>query len=136
MEKSKTKHDVRIQVPVDVAVKEPWAGVVGKESDGYKVRSACANAHDIADDRVDKVVACTSSTPNHVEGMLARDNISMRAGGWGIYMDLRRAGESDANIVRGVSMPKSEQNKEPILTGPATTRAGIVSSTLLLASRP
>jgi hypothetical protein len=26
-------------------------------------------------------------------------------------MDLRRAGELDANIVRGLSMPKSEQNR-------------------------
>jgi hypothetical protein len=57
MEKSmKTKHDSRIQVPVDVAVEKPWARVVGKESNGYEVRFARANAHDIADDRVDEVV--------------------------------------------------------------------------------
>jgi hypothetical protein len=132
MEKSKTKYDLRIQVPVDVAMEEPWARVVGKESNGYEIRIACANAHDIADDRVDEVVGRASSTPNHMEGMLITDNISLQADGW---RDLHRAGESDANIV-SVSMPKSSQNKEPILTGPATTRAGIVSSTLFLDSRP
>ena len=69
----KTKHDLRIQVPVDVAVEEPGARVVGKESNGYEVRMASANAHDIADDRVDEVVGFTSSAPNHMEGMLVRD---------------------------------------------------------------
>lgn len=58
----------------------------------------------------------------------------MLADGCIAYIDLRRAGESDADIVKGVSTPKSGQ--KPILTGPATTRAGIVSSTLLLDSRP
>jgi hypothetical protein len=69
----KTKHDSRIQVPVDVAVEDPWARVVGKESNGYDVRTASANAHDIADDRVDEVVGFASSAPYHVEGMLVRD---------------------------------------------------------------
>ena len=68
----KTTHDSRIQVPVDVAVEEPWARVVGKESNGYEVSMASPNAHDIADDWVVEVVGFASGAPNHVEGMLVR----------------------------------------------------------------
>jgi len=74
MEKlKKTKHDLRIQVPVDVAVEEPWARVIGKESNSYEVRTASANAHDIADNGVGKVVGFASSAPNHMERVLVRD---------------------------------------------------------------
>ena len=66
-------HDLRIQVPVDVAMKKPWASVVGKESNGHNVRMTSPNAHDIADDGVVEVIGFTSSAPNHMEGMLARD---------------------------------------------------------------
>jgi hypothetical protein len=107
----KTTHDSRIQVPVDVAVEEPWARVVGKESNGYEVSMAGPNAHDIADDRVVEVVGFASGAPNHMEGMLVRDISARECGDRSICMDLRRAGELDANIVRGLSMPKSEQNR-------------------------
>jgi len=33
----KTRHYVRIQVPVDVTVEKPWARVVGEEADGHLV---------------------------------------------------------------------------------------------------
>ena len=46
---------VRAQVPVDVAVEEPRAGVVGIEPDRDIVARA-ADAHDVADDGVHKVV--------------------------------------------------------------------------------
>jgi hypothetical protein len=66
----------RIQVPVDVAVKEPWARVIGEESDGHDIRLAGADAHDIADDRVDEVVGVASGAPDHMEGMLVKRHIS------------------------------------------------------------
>ncbi len=68
----KIKCDLRVQVPVDVAVEEPRARVVGEESDSYKVGFASADAHDVADDRVDEVVGIVSSAPNHMEGMLLK----------------------------------------------------------------
>ena len=70
---NETTHNLRIQVPVDVAVKEPWASIVGKESNGHDVRMASPDAHDIADDRVVEVIGFASSAPNHMEGMLVRD---------------------------------------------------------------
>ncbi len=33
-EQNKAEEDIRVQMPVDVAVEEPRAGVVGEESDG------------------------------------------------------------------------------------------------------
>ena len=66
------KDDVRIQVPVDVTVTKPWARVVGEEPNSYTVSRAGASAHDIAEDRVFKVVCPASSTPKYVEGMLVR----------------------------------------------------------------
>jgi hypothetical protein len=91
----KTKHDSRIQVPVDVAVEKPRAGVVRKESNGYEVRFASANAHNITDDWVDEVVGFASSTPNHMERMLVRD-ILARELVTGAHVYSRRAGELDA----------------------------------------
>jgi hypothetical protein len=63
-------------VPVDVAVEEPRARVIGEESDGHKIRFAGADAHDITDDRVDEVVRLASGAPDHVEGMLVKRHIS------------------------------------------------------------
>ena len=99
-------------MPVDVAVEEPWARVVGKESNGYEVSMAGPNAHDIADDRVIEVVRFTPGAPNHMEGMLVRNISARECGDRSICMDLRRAGELDANNVRGLSMSKSEQNRD------------------------
>ena len=61
-------------MPVDVAVEEPRAGVIGEESDGHEIRRfAGADAHDIADDRVDEVVGLASGAPDHVKGMLVKE---------------------------------------------------------------
>ena len=42
-------------MPVNVAVEEPRAGVIGEEADGDIV-AGIANAHDIADYGIDEVV--------------------------------------------------------------------------------
>jgi hypothetical protein len=69
---TKTNYDIRIQVPIDVTVEEPWARVVGEEPNRYDVRRTCASAHDIANDRVDKVVGRVPSAPDNMERMLER----------------------------------------------------------------
>jgi hypothetical protein len=53
-------------MPIDVAVEEPWARVVGEESN-RDVISWVANAHDVAYDGVDVIVRRTTGTPDHVE---------------------------------------------------------------------
>jgi len=63
-------------VPVDVAVEEPWTGVIGEESDGHEIRFAGPDAHDIADDRVFEVVRIASGAPDHMERMLVKRHIS------------------------------------------------------------
>jgi hypothetical protein len=63
-------------VPVDVAVEEPRARVIGEESDGNEIRFAGTDAHDIADDRVNEVVGVASGAPDHMEGMLVKRHIS------------------------------------------------------------
>ena len=69
---TKTNYDIRIQVPIDVTVEEPWARIVGEEPNRYDVRRTCASAHDIANDRVDKVVGRVPSAPDNMERMLER----------------------------------------------------------------
>jgi hypothetical protein len=78
----KTKYDIQIQVPVDVTVEEPWTRVVGEEPNRYDIRMANASAHDIANDRVVKVVGRIPSATDHMERVLARKGkrISERAG--------------------------------------------------------
>ena len=61
-------------MPVNVTVEEPWARVVGEEPNRYHISGARANAHDIADNGVDKVVRRVSGASNHVEGVLIRGN--------------------------------------------------------------
>lgn len=63
-------------MPVDVAMEEPRAGVIGEESDGHEIRFTGADAHDIAEDRVDEVVGLVSGAPDYMEGMLAMRHIS------------------------------------------------------------
>ena len=58
----------RIQVPIDVAMEEPWSRVVGEETDCDFI-SRVANAHDISDDRVDEVVGRVTSAADDVEVM-------------------------------------------------------------------
>jgi hypothetical protein len=55
-------------MPVDVAVEEPRARVVSKESD-RDIITRVADAHDIADDRVIKVVRRITSTSDYGESM-------------------------------------------------------------------
>ena len=83
-------------MPVDVAMEEPRARVIGEESDGHEIRFAGADAHDIADDRVDKVVRVASGAPDHMEGMLVKRHISACELLITCTMDLHRAGEWDA----------------------------------------
>ena len=49
------KDDGRSQVPVDMAMEEPWTRVVSEEPDGDIVTSI-SYAHDVTDDRIDVVV--------------------------------------------------------------------------------
>ena len=84
-------------MPVDVAVEEPRSRVIGEESDGHEIRFAGADAHDIADDRINKVVGIASGAPDHMEGMLLNRHVSMRADHRSRCMiDLRRASGWDA----------------------------------------
>ena len=100
------KYDIRIQVPVDVAVKEPWTRIVGEKPNRYVVMilkvGAIASAHDIANDGVVKVVGRISGATDHVERVLVRKrkHISEPAGGYGTYNRLPRAGEKGADVVR------------------------------------
>jgi hypothetical protein len=61
-------NDSRFKVPVNVAVKEPWAGVVSGEADSNFI-AICASAHNVADGRIDVVVSRRACTANHMEGM-------------------------------------------------------------------
>ena len=62
------KNDGRIQVPIDVAVEEPWTRIVGEEADRDVVASD-ADTHDIANHGVIKVVGRIPSATDHREGM-------------------------------------------------------------------
>ena len=65
------EHDSKpcVKVPVDVAVEEPRAGVVGRETN-RNVVSRRASADSVTLGRVDVVVAVVSGTANDVEGVL------------------------------------------------------------------
>lgn len=58
-------------MPVDVAMQEPRAGVIGNEPDGDVICSA-ARAHDVAHRRVGEVVAGLAGAADDGEGMLMR----------------------------------------------------------------
>ena len=63
--------DIRIQMPVDVAVEEPWARVVGEEPDGDLINcGAGANAYDVAHDGVVPVVYRAVRATDYVECVL------------------------------------------------------------------
>jgi hypothetical protein len=53
-------------VPVDVAVEEPRAGVVGIEANCDFIPKV-SNTHDIPDNRVDKIVGRVTSAADHME---------------------------------------------------------------------
>ena len=53
-------------MPVNVAVEEPWAGIIGDETNRDIIPSD-TNTHDIADNRVVIVVGRVTSAANHME---------------------------------------------------------------------
>ena len=57
-------------MPVDVAVEEPWARVVGVEPDGNQIICAGANAYDVTHDGVDPVVCRAVRATDYVERVL------------------------------------------------------------------
>jgi hypothetical protein len=66
-------------VPVDVAVEEPRAGIIGDETNRDIIPSE-SNIHDIPGNRVVKVVGRVTSAADHIEvvamqmnGMLSKD---------------------------------------------------------------
>jgi len=63
---SKNNREASVQVPIDVAVEEPRARVVGKEPNCDLITSG-TNTHDIPDNRFDKVVGRVTSAADHVE---------------------------------------------------------------------
>jgi hypothetical protein len=103
-------------VPVDVAVEEPGPVVVGKEANRDIVPSI-TNIYNIPDNRVDEVVRCITSAADHMEGVPVQMNRVL----------LREA----TAISLTIFCPQSRT-----LTGPPAAPAGMVSSTLLFASRP
>jgi hypothetical protein len=107
--------DSLLQVPVNVAMKEPWARVVSEESKRNFI-SRITDAHDVADHRVVKVVGRVTSAADDVE------RVSVQVDRVLVYHNCQNPGDSPANL--------------PTLTGPPATPAGMVISTLLLGSRP
>jgi hypothetical protein len=57
-------------MPVDMAMQEPWAGVVGDEPESGVVRSQRACGHDVANNGVVKVVGIISCTADNMEIVL------------------------------------------------------------------
>jgi hypothetical protein len=111
-------------VPVDVAVEEPWAGVVGVESDrdviGF-VRVRVADAHDVAHDGVDVIVRLGTCAPDHVECVSVQvDRVLC------VRVRVRRMIPSGIRNAGGKLQ----------LTGPPRAPAGMLISTLLCAARP
>lgn len=53
-------------MPVNVAVEEPWAGIVSDETNRDIIPSD-TNTHDIADNRVVIVVGRVTSAADHIE---------------------------------------------------------------------
>lgn len=60
------RDDERSQVPVDMAMEEPWTRVVSEEPDGDVITSI-SYAHDVADDRINVVVGRVPGAPNYIE---------------------------------------------------------------------
>jgi hypothetical protein len=103
------------QVPINVTVKEPRSRVVSKEPN-RDIISRFTNAHDVADHRVIKVVRRAISAADNME---------------------RVSVQVDRMLVHhNCQHPSDESASPPALTGPPRAPAGMVISTLLLASRP
>ena len=70
-ENTEVEEGIRVQIPVDVAVEEPRARVVGLEADGDLIICvASANAYNVAHHRVDPVVRRAVRAMDYVECML------------------------------------------------------------------
>ena len=71
-ENNQVEEGIRVQMPVDVAVEELRARVVGEEADGdlIIICVASANAYNVAHDRVDPVELRAVRATNYVECML------------------------------------------------------------------
>jgi hypothetical protein len=105
-------------VPVNVAVEEPGPVVVGKEANRDIVPSM-TNTHDIPDNRVVVVVRFTTSAADHMKV---------------VPVQMKRVLLREARAISlTIFYPQLRT-----LTGPPTAAAfaGMVSSTLLFASRP
>jgi len=63
------EHDgeTNIEMPIDVAVKEPWARVVGDEPEGGQVGGCWAGGYHVPNNGVDEVVRRVTSAPDDVE---------------------------------------------------------------------
>jgi hypothetical protein len=103
-------------VPIDVAVEEPRAGVIGKEANCDNI-AKYTHIHDIPDNGVVEIVRRAASATHDVEVVPVQMN----------RMLLKEV------IVINLTMFHC---RSKILTGPPRTPAGMVSSTLLLRSRP
>ena len=74
-----TDHE-RIQVPSNVAVEQPRASVVREEPD-CDIITGGADAHDVAEDRVHKVVRAVTSATHNSERMSMQVNGMLFGGG-------------------------------------------------------
>jgi hypothetical protein len=101
-----------------VAVEEPGPVVIGKEAN-RDIVSSMTNTNDIPDHRVVVVVGCITSAADHIKV---------------VPVQMKRVLLREATAISlTIFYPQSRT-----LTGPPTAAAvaGIVSSTLLFASRP
>jgi hypothetical protein len=71
--KGKRDGYARVQVPVDVAVEEPGTWIIGEEPN-CDIITGVADAHDIPDNRIDKVVRGVAGAADNVEGMTMQVN--------------------------------------------------------------
>jgi len=103
-------------VPVDVAVEEPRAGIIGKEAN-CDIIPSLTHIHNIPDNGVEEIVRRATSATDDVEVVPVQMN----------RMLMRE--------VIAISLTMFDSNSKA-LTGPPITPAGMVNSTLLLRSRP
>jgi hypothetical protein len=54
-------------VPINVAVEEPRAGIIGDETNRDIILSSVTNTHDIPNNRVVEVVGRVTSAADHIE---------------------------------------------------------------------
>ena len=113
---TRRRYDERFQVPVDVAVEEPRAGVIGEEANCDKIPGV-TQIHNIPNNGVVEIVRRATGATDDVEVMPVQMN----------RMLLRET--------IGINLTVFYCNSK-ILTGPPTAFEGMVNSTLLLRPRP